>query len=318
MTKKYIIPHVAADAIMEAVEGICYKGGFTAKDAENYLQKSSAYVIRALIASEQLGFTTCIDSKYDVSDEAKDVSRANKKQWPFIFRKFLQRYIPFTLFVALIGKGNTPQDAARKIKIICDIDTSPKIIEIVMLGWGEYSQILKRNNGKIELQIKIEELSAEYIEELLEAMRHDIKSRTYIANKVGGDVFNYLHEDEVDLFVKSIREHQSDPRDAIDDCGRAFEDILRRIGTDKKVPMNNCKGIQELADTLKGALLIDVKHLDGCKAINVLRVAAAHNKDRNSVKRWNLSPDAAIECVLFALTLIRSIYNYVFNQIQMF
>ena len=82
--------------------------------------------------------------------------------------------------------------------------------------------------------------------------------------------------------------------------------------------MNNCKGIQELADTLKGASLIDVKHLDGCKAVNVLRVAAAHNKDRNSVKRWNLNPDAAIECVLFALTLIRSIYNYIFNRIQMF
>ena len=183
---------------------------------------------------------------------------------------------------------------------------------------GEYSQILKRNNGKIELQIKIEELSAEYIGELLEAMKHDIKSRTYIANKVGEDVFNYLHEDEVDLFVKSIREHQSDPRDALDDCGRAFEDVLRRIGTGKKIPMNNCKGIQELADTLKSASLIDVKHLDGCKAVNVLRVAAAHNKDRNSVKRWNLSPDAAIECVLFALTLIRSIYNYIFNRIQMF
>ena len=45
---------------------------------------------------------------------------------------------------------------------------------------------------------------------------------------------------------------------------------------------------------LRGPKLIDTKHLDVCKSINALRVAAAHNKDRNSVKKWNLNPDTAI------------------------
>lgn len=319
MEKRYSIPKVTADVIMETVEGICYKkDGFTSKDAENYLKKSAAYASRALTASLQLRMTESQNSKYTVVDEAKDISRANKEQWPILFRKFLQRYNPFILFVTLIGKGNTPEEAARKLKVIYDIDASVEIITVTMLGWGEYSQILKRVKGKVELQIETEQLSAEYIRELLEAMTHDVKARMYIASKLGEEVFGYMHSDELDLLVKSIREHQSDPRDAIDDCGRAFEDFLRRIGIDKSVPVNNCKGIQELADALKGARLIETKHLDVCKSINVLRIAAAHNKDRNSVKKWILNPDAAIECILFTLTIIRGIHNYIFKQIQMF
>ena len=223
MSQQFKIPKVTADIILETVEGICFKNdGFTSKDAEKYLNKSSAYAVRGLTASLQLGMTTLQDSKHIVLDEAKVVSRANKEQWPIIFRKFLQRYSPFILFVTLIGKDNSPSDAARKLKVIYDIDTSPEIISSTLLGWGEYSQILVKNKGKIELQIDTEKLSAEYIRELLDAMTHDVKARMYIVSKLGEDVFGYMHQDELDLLVKSIREHQSDPRDSIDDCGQSI------------------------------------------------------------------------------------------------
>ena len=318
MPQDYKIPRVAPDIIMETMEGVCFKSSLDIKSAQEYIGKSFDYARKALSAAEQLGLAKLIDSKYNPDDEAKIITRANKNQWPHVFRKFLQRYNPFILFVSLLGKENSLEDAARKIKVIYDIDTTIDTVIFSLVGWGEYAGILKKENGKVELFIDTEKLSAEYIQELLEAMENDIKARVYIANKLGEDVFGYMNQDEVDLLVKAIREHQSDSRDAMDDCGRAFEDFLRRLGVDKSVPVNNCKGIQELADTLKGAKLIDTKHLDICKAVNSFRIAAAHNKDRVTVKKWVLNPDAAIECILLTLTVVRSIHNYIFKQIQMF
>ena len=319
MESKFKIPDVTADIIMEIVEGVCYKNvGLDTNEAAEYIKKSKTYASRALTASIQLGIIKAVDSRFIASSEAKDVSRANKQQWPVIFRKFIQRYNPFILFVSLIGKGNSPEDAARKIKVIYGIDASIKIIANTLLGWGEYSQILKREKGKVELQIETDKLSAEYIRELLEAMEHDVKARVYIAGKLGEDVFGYMQQDELDLLVKAIREHQSDPRDAMDDCGKAFEDFLRRLGDEKSVNVSSRTGIQQLADAIIGKKLITVKHLEICKAINSFRIAAGHNKDKTSMEKWELNPDAAIECILLLLTTIRSIHNYVFKQIQMF
>ncbi len=320
MEAKNRIPEVRAEVIMETVEGICYKShdGVDYSEAAQYIGKGIAYARRALDASLQLGLTEEKESRFFAVKDATDISRANREQWPVIFRIFLQRYSPFILFVMLIGKNNSIEDAARKTKVIYNIEASIDIISSTLLGWGEYSKILKKDRKKVTLQIETEKLSAEYIRELLEAMEHDMKARVYIASKLGENVFGYMKDDELDFLVKGIREHQTDPRDAIDDAGRAFEDFLRRIGTDRSIPVTEKKGIQQLADALRSGTLIDIKHLELCKAINSLRIAASHSKDRNSLERWILNKDASIECILLTLTTIRSIHHYVFKQIQMF
>jgi hypothetical protein len=320
MPTKYKIPEVTAEAIMETVEGVSYKNseGFDMHAAADYLGKTTVYAKRALDASLQLGFTELRESKFFLVKDASDAPRASAEQRPLIFRKFLQRFDPFILFIVLVGRGNSIEDGARKVKVIYDLEAGVKIIASTLVSWGEFSQMIKKEKGKIILQIETEKLSAEYIRELLEAMEHDVKARMYIAGKLGDEVFGYMKQDEIDFLVKAIREHQNDPRGSIDDAGRAFEDFLRRTATDKGIAVTHCKGIQELADALRGDKRIEVKQLEVCKGINSLRIAAAHSKDRVSVERWILNKDTAIECILMTLTMIRSIHNYVFKQVQMF
>lgn len=318
MTQSYKIPKVTADVIMEIMEGVCLKNGMNIDEATAYIAKSKEYAKRALVVAEQLGMVKNLDSKFEAVTDTKIITRANKDQWPVIFGKFLQRFNPLILFTSLLSRGNSLNDSARKIKVIYDIDNAENIIINSLVGWGQYAGILKKEKDKVELLIDTENLSAEYIRDLLQAMENDVKARIYIANKLDDDVFGYMRQDELDFLVKAIREHQSDPRGAIDDGGRAFEDFLRHVADDKSVQVNNCKGIQEIADALRGAKLIDVKQLDVCKSANALRIAAAHNKDRNSGDKWTLNPDASIECILLILTAIRSIHNYVFKQNQMF
>lgn len=318
MNQEYKIPDVPAEIIMEAIEGACFKSGITIDDAASYIGKSKEYARRALIISEQIGIAKKVDSKFEIIDDAKVVTRANKDQWPIVFRKFLQRYNPFILFVSLIGKGNSLNDAARKIKVIYGIDASVDIIIRSLVGWGDYAGLLRKKDDKVELLINTEKLSVEYIQELLEAMAHDVKARMYIANKLGEEVFGYMKQDEVDLLVQAIREHLTNPKHAIDIAGQAFEDFLRRVATDSSINVTSCTGIQQLADSLIGSKKITSKHHDICKGINAFRIAAGHNKDKVSLEKWNLNPDAAIECILLILTATRSIHSYVFKQAQVF
>jgi len=318
MTQDYRIPNVPADIIMEVMEGVCLKNGMNVDEATAYIAKSKSYAKRALVMSEQLGMVTSVDSKFEAVSDAKIITRASKDQWPVIFGKFLQRFNPLILFASLLSRGNSLKDSARKIKVIYNIDTSEDVIGNSLVGWGLYAGILKREKDKVELLMDTENLSAEYIRELLQAMENDVRARVYIANKLGEEVFGYIQQDETDLLVQSIREHRTNPKHSIDIGGQALEDFLRRLATDNSVDVTTKTGIQQLADSLIGAKLITIKHLEICKAINSFRIAAGHNKDRTSMEKWTLNPDAAIECILLTLTIIRSTHNYMFKKIQMF
>lgn len=251
----YKIQRVTAKTIMEVTEcGFFTKGrGIDTKDAAKYANFSEEYARRALDAAVQPEVMFEESGKYFTKSENDDVSRATQDQHPIIFRKIVQRYDPFILFLMLIGKRNSSENAARKISVIYNIQASPDVIEKTLIEWGKYAEIVEvGTKGQVSLKIETEKLSAEYIKELLEAMEHDIKARVYIASKLGEKVFGYLKHDEIEFLVTAIRKHQQEPRNAIDDSGRAFEDFLRRLGTDCKLDMSSCKGIGELSEHLKG------------------------------------------------------------------
>ncbi len=305
---------------MEVVEGACNKqqNGITVVEAARYAKVGEDYAARALENAVQLSMLRRTDERYFSTNDVSDVSRATKEQQPLLFRKFLQRFDPFILFVSLVGRGNTLDQAARKITVIYNIDAQHTSIQATLTSWGSFAGIIEAKKGKVVLKVETPTLSAEYIRDLLQAMEHDIKARIYIATKLGENVFGYMKQDEIDFLVKAIRTHQKDPRNSIDDAGRAFEDFLRRVIIDKQIDASRCKGVTELAECLKGGKLIDQKQLEICQGIGSIRVAAAHNKDRITVEPWQINPDAAIETILLALTMIRSIHNYVFSSVHLF
>jgi len=304
--------------IMEVVEGACHSqhNGISPSEAADYADITEEYARRALESATQLGMLTKAELRYYATNEISDVSRASKEQWPLFFRKFLQRFDPFILSVSLIARGNSLDQAARKISVIYNINAAHQNIKTTLANWGQYAGIIEGKKGAIVLKIETPTLSAEYIRELLDAMEHDIKARIYIATKLGENVFGYMRQDEIDFLVKSIRTHQASSRNSIDDAGRAFEDFLRRVLLEKGKNASDCKGITELAERMKGEKLIDQKQLEICRAISSIRVAAAHSMDRLSNEAWKINPDAAIETILLTLTIIRSIHAYVFTSIQ--
>lgn len=313
------IPKVTAKTIMHVIEGLALSKskGLSLEEICKYVDMSDVYVQRALESIIQLGMGTSTNGQYFCGSDCIVVTKANETQWPIIFRNFLQRFDPFILFIMLVGKGNSPENAARKTSIIYSIRDKFEIVRGTLLGWGAYAEIFEIDKkGKPKLKIETEKLEAEYLKELIEALESDIKARIYIAGKLTDEVFGYLNHDEIEFIISAIRKHGDDPRSAIEHVGRSFEDFLRRLGVDKdqEERMSQCKGIGQIADSLKALKLIHEKHYRLCYFINAMRLAAAHSKEAATMISWTIRPESAVETILITLTGIRSIYFYSFKN----
>ena len=318
----YKIQNVAAESIVEVVEGIYYSGkkGFTIEEAEAYINKKSSYTRRALNMGEQLGLIKKEKEKYYFLGENVELIRAKKSDRYIIFRKYLQRYDPFILFLALIVKGNAIEEAIRKIKVIYKISVNEKEIRFAFLNWGQHSKIFDYDKDKNEISLKIEmdELPVLYLKELIESLNAEVKTKIYIAEKLTELVYGFLESEEIDYLTKALINHEKDPRNSIDDAGRAFEDFLRRIGAENGHNVSKISGISQLAQVLGGsnAGLIHTKHLHICMGLGALRVAAAHSKDKTTMESWKINPDLALETILLIISVTRSIYYYVYENKQ--
>lgn len=313
----FIIPEVSAETVMEALEGICIAGskGLTLREVSDYIGKSEEYARRCINTAIQLRMIEELNGRYISKPESDDILRVKREKWPILFREFLQRYEPFLLFVSLITKGNSVEVSCRKVKTIYGIPNNIKIIKKSFLAWGRYADLLEINKGgTIKLKISTEVTTPDYISALSEALENDIKIRLHIENKLGDEVFGFLQHDELEFLVKGMKEHKNDPRGAIEDAGKAFEDFLRRIGTYRKVDLSKCNGIGQCAQFLESKNVITQKHLQMCEHVNALRLMAAHSKEKTTLKSWKINPDTAIEVILTALTLIRSIFLFVFKE----
>jgi len=312
---------ISTEKIIEAVECVYYSKppGATKEMINAYLKTNVEYARKASIMALQFGFIKQ-NKKIFESLDSNDLIKANKEQRPIIFRKHLQKFEPFILFITLISKGDSIEGAVRKVKVIYSITTKEKDIRLAFLNWGIYSKLFEydKNKDTINLKFSTEDLSLEYLKKLIKSLESDIKTRIYLAEKLTEIPFGFLQAEEVEYFIKALQIHEKDPRHAIDDAGRAFEDYLRRLATDKGYDVSNKNGISEIAQVIGGQnpKLIHVKHLHLCNCLGAIRVAAAHSKDKLTMEFWKISPDLSLEVILLIISTIRSIHYFVNNNQQ--
>ena len=314
--------YIPAEKIIEAIECVHYakNSSATKETVCSYSKTNQEYARRALIMATQLGFIKK-NKKFFEPINTIDLIKANAEQKNILFRQQLQQFEPFILFVTLISKGNNIEDAVRKVSVIYSISINEKDLRLSFLNWGSYSQLLNydESSNSISLTFPTEELSIEYLKSLVESLESDIKTRIYLAEKLTESPFGYLQREEVEFFVKALQLHEKDPRHAIDDAGRALEDYLRRLSTDRGYDVSKKSGISEIAQVIGGGnnKLIHAKHLHMCNCLGTIRVAAAHSKDKSTMESWTISPDLAIEVILLMISTIRSIHFFVNTNQQL-
>jgi len=313
-----MIQKVAADKIIELVEGIYYKtdkGGMNIEEAMEYIEKSNSYTNRALNMACQFGFAEKKGSKYYANGNSVELIKTKKSERYIVFRKYLQRFEPFVIFLALVNKGNTINESIRKLRVIYSINLNQKEIRASLLNWGQYSQIFNYNisTDEITLNIDLDDLEVQYLKELLESLDAEIKTKIYLANKLTEYVYGYLGHDEIEHLARALMRHERNPRNSIADSGRALEDFLRRISFESGHDVSALQGITSITEYIgsKDRKLIHEKQKKILIGLAAIRNLASHSKDSKTLESWRISPDFAIEVILVTVSLIRSLYYYI-------
>lgn len=309
----YRVPYVAPDILAESAEGAFHRaGGLTAEGMASYLGTKPRYTTNVLIAATQLKILQEDKGVYRVTTEGVDLAKADKAQRPVVFKSFLVRFDPFVIFAMLAMKGNTLQEAVRKVRVIYDILEDERYILDSFRSWGTYTEVLKKgNDGNYEVGITEEKLTEQYLHDLIQAIQSEWTARLFISSKVREYAYAYLGEDEKTDLVAALMKFGDESEDALRELGKSFETFLRRLAADKNVQnLSQANGISEIANLLKGNKVILEQHRKLSETIGVYRNAGDHGIDKVTMKPWRIESDASLEAILLALTTIRSIYTY--------
>ncbi|MCD6371833.1 MAG: AAA-associated domain-containing protein [Candidatus Aenigmarchaeota archaeon] len=273
------------------------------------LEISESYARNAIGAMKQLKLN-------EISDKIANSCPKEQKQ---LFRKALQSYEPFLEFISFLSKGNTPQQAIRKVIGLYDIKRNAKDVLWTFQNWGIFAGIFKNKN--FELVKEIKSLKPSKIIEL-EYLNNELKVKIWIKS-ILTDSENWLSNEEFDSLVKSVINVWENPRESIKVAGEVLEDTLRKIAKSRKIDVRKKNGISEIAEELRKNKIIASKHVGVLKGLQVFldrdifdnfssfRNMAHHSIDKYEMKRWELSEELALSYVIQVILCIKSLYYYV-------
>jgi len=214
---KYVIEAVILKARKEKLGK-----SFSKNDLEN-LGISSVYAQNAIKSAEQLNLFLNADKLLSSTNEEKKI----------IFREHLQKYQPFLDFLSFLMEGLPPLDAAKKLKIIYEIERNEKDIIFTFSNFGRYAGIFVDKKGKLELNESVKTVPPTKLVEIVQNLDNELKARLYI-RKLLKDVVNDLSSQEIDDLVFSFLNFEKDPKESIRKAGIVLEDFLRALAEKKR------------------------------------------------------------------------------------
>lgn len=294
-------------------------GKATLENLTDYTGKSKAYVKGALTAAISIGLIVEIpDEQYMATKECASLLTdvPTKELKIQVFRIWLQRFEPFTLFMQYITLGDSTLIASKKMSSFYKLNKAVDSVERILVAWGKGAGLLDNNGKSCISEFKI--LCSDNVEELRTESNRDIAIRIYLAEALTSEVYAWLEHDENEELVSSIKKYPTDPRGAIECAGRAFEDILRRIAFMRGLDVSKQNGISQVINFLisQSDANVNLHHLVHTKqhkisqAIGDIRNMAGHSKEAQTMERWDISITGAIGFIHITVALIKSLYLY--------
>jgi hypothetical protein len=304
----------------------CIRGA-TIKNLTDYTGKSKAYVKGALTAAISIGLIieTSTERYVAIKECASVLTNIPPEDLKIeIFRSWLQRFEPFTIFMQYVSSGDSTSIAAKKMSSFYILNRSVDSIEKLLVAWGKGTGILD-NSGKLCIS-KFQTFSFAKVDELRTDSERDIAIRVYLTESLTTEVYAWLEHDEIEELVSGLKKYSTDPRGTIECACRAFEDILRRIACIHELDVSKQNGISQVANYLYSHKDVDgnsqrsilAKQHNICQAIGDIRNMAGHSKEAKTMERWDISILGASGLIPIVVALIKSLYLYSIRGIYTF
>ncbi len=312
--------NVSISLIMDSVER-CSVQKASLAELVSYTGKSEAYVKSAITAASVLGMLLVSDDLYYCSSEChNDLDDISTDELRIqVFRKWLQKWEPYMLFIKYLSYEDSCADAVRKISSFYNFNIKQKAIETLFSNWGKGSGILD-SNGKV-VSAPVAFFNTRDIKQMKEEVNSDFNIRLYLVSALTEKVYKWLNIDEIDELVTSILKYKNEPRIAIECAGRAYEDFLRRICSEVNLDAQKKNGISQVANHLYSSRddlgnnisFIHSKQYNISQGIGDIRNMAGHSKEAKTMERWELSEVGALSLILLVIANMKSVYYYVLD-----
>lgn len=315
MSLQYTVLDVSGEFIMDVAKAVASSPHSLSKeDVMRSFKKSRTYITNAVSQALQLGLIEIQNGLYTSSAKYRDlIKRCDRSQLYLPFREALQSYPPFLLYADFITKGYSSMDSATMTRGIFGISSSEEIVEKSFRNWGIFAQLIRVDaSGALFIPEAEKGLPAEYVENLLKALRAELQARIFIIETMSQRAFAYLAERGVDIsdLADALINYEKDPKVSAYKACRTFEHFLFKLGEDAGANVSICNGIIEYADAIRGQNTILKNQLHLCHGIGGLRNMADHDPDKETGKTWVFTPQGAILSALMVPTMIRSLYLY--------
>ena len=323
---EYLIPEVRGDLVADVAKTLANsRKPMTLSELSRSFegQYSPEYVRRAAIACSQLKLAIVQDGTFACNESDRDdLKKATKSELCIPFRKRLQDYAPFLLFVDILSKQFSSIESAMRIRGILNIAMAPKKLERTLKGWGKYAQVIEElEQGKISICIETEKLLADYVKKLVESLEAEISAKIFTIDMLGPEVFAYLDSQGISLtdIAQALRNYEKDPKPSASRACEIFEAFIHSLAQTKGIfvpkprPTLNdwCEGLRSQKEVPSNLLL-------ACHGLVGIRNMTHHNPDAETGRPWNISKQAALTSTLLVPILIRSVYLYSTQRNQEF
>lgn len=311
---------IRGDRLAEALFAVTFRA-LAPSEVGRFLGVNERYALACLQVLEQLGLVGRLVTGYrataKVEEEVRTVATGDRY---LVLGRYATRYKPFVEYVALIHKGYDSAEAARKVNVIYELGVADGYVDKILFEIGLFARLLTENGGMVTLVVAMDEMPPDYFDKLKEATMGEIQARLFVRERLGEQAYQYLGDEQVEDFVQALLTFRADPRGAVTAVGRAVEDFLRTVGKDRgKKDYSKSNGAVEVANLMRSEeppLLLN-GHLSRTHFVGMLRnPGGGHGKDKETLERWTVGPEAAIEAVLVGLSSVRTVHAYVFGGVQ--
>lgn len=301
---------VRPEAVMEAVYGIAKSPKpLSEEEVSRFIDQGERYTKAVMNLGEQLGI---LHESTDVfradSEIKKDIIKAEKDQRKTLLKSYVLDYKPFMSFISFLEKGYESETAAKNVDVLYDMGLDDSKLKSQLTNLGEWTEIIEGE----KINIEVETLSKDYIEDIEEATNSKAKARLFMEKKLGQDVYAYLNDKLIQEIADGILEFRECPRNAIGEVGRAVEDFQRDIGDDygKKGEYEKATGIGLVSQEMAREEWAMSRHTHGGNYLSGMRnPSGGHGYNPETLERWEVRPDVALDYILASLHYIRSVYK---------
>ena len=266
-------------------------------------------------------FKTCIDLKIILKTEnesfkirpdmVSEIKNCHVSDLPILFRKFLQDFPPFLLYVNLLSQGLTQLESAGFVKALMKLGNSEKQIVAILNKWGSTSGALEKDQAnvyKIPKSDKI--LPRQYLDKLVDSLNNEIGVKNFLIDILDRRTFTYLSEQELNLnnATKALLEHEKNPRDSMFSGLSFFEFFLRKIAKEIGVDVTKLNGVGSIIAKFEKEGIIPQALANVGHGVGGARVISDHGIEKKTSEVWNHTPIGSLSSVLFMVIAIKSYY----------